>query len=146
MPFDDTMFLKKNVDVLAFFTDDQLRNVTGIIERNVYKKGQTLMFQGEVTHNFYVIKKGKVTVTSKNPKDKGSSVPVELKAGDFFGEMSLLESTAATATIKAAEDGTEILTIPHEGFAFLLKQNPLLESTLRQKISARRQQKETPPK
>ncbi len=142
MPFDDTIFIKKNVDVLSFFSDELLRKVTSVIERNTYKKGQTILFQGEVGQAFYIVKKGQVAVTAKPAKDKEPALLAELKAGDFFGEMSLLEPTAATATIKASLDETEILTIPHEAFQFLLKQSPLLEATLREKISTRRKQKE----
>lgn len=134
MPFDDTIFIRKSVDVLSFFSDEQLRKVTAVIERNNYRKGQTIIFQGEVGQSFYIIKKGHVLVSVK------SVAVAELKAGDFFGEMSLLEPTAATATIKAGDDETEILTIPHEAFQSLLKQSPLLESTLREKIAARRKQ------
>jgi len=143
MPFDDTVFLKNNVDVLSFFSDEQLRKVTSVIERNSYKKGQTVMFQGEVTHNFYVIKKGNVVVAAKDAKDKTKVTLTELKAGDFFGEISLLESSAATATIKAAEDDTEILTIVHESFQYLLKTNPQLEPALRQRIAARKAEGKT---
>jgi CRP-like cAMP-binding protein len=136
MPFDDTIFLKKNVDILSFFTDEQLRNVTAVLEHRQFDKGQTVMFQGELTNSFFIIKKGSVLVTAKSGGDKAQLA--ELKAGDFFGEMSLLESTAATATIKANEANTEILMISHEAFQYLLKQNPLLESTLRQRISTRK--------
>ena len=138
MPFDDTLFLK-NVDVLSFFTEDQLQHVTAVIEHKTYNQGQTIMFQGELTNNFFVIKKGKAVVVSKTGKEKTQLA--ELKTGDFFGEMSLLESTSATATIKSSEDGTEVLMIPHEAFHFLLKTHPLLESTIRQRISTRKQQR-----
>lgn len=141
MPFDDTLFLKTNVDVLSFFTDQQLRKITSDIEHKNYKKGGTVMFQGEVTNNFYVIKRGKVMVLAKSAKDKDKVQLAELKAGDFFGEMSLLESTAATATIKAVEDDTEILMIPHASFQVLIKENPLLEKTLKDRIEARKKQK-----
>ncbi|HRY28691.1 MAG TPA: cyclic nucleotide-binding domain-containing protein [Elusimicrobiota bacterium] len=141
MPFDDTVFLKSKVDVLSFFTDEQLRRVTSVIDRKTYNKGQTVMFQGEVTNNFFVVKKGKVMVVAKVGKEKERVELAELKAGDFFGEMSLLESTAATATIKSVEEGTEILMIPHDSFQYLLKENPLLEKTLRDRIAARKQQK-----
>jgi CRP-like cAMP-binding protein len=52
--------------------------------------------------------------------------------------MSLLESTAATATIKAAEDDTEILTIPLESFQRLCRLAPQIENALRERIQARR--------
>jgi CRP-like cAMP-binding protein len=134
VPFDDTVFLKRNVDVLTFFTDEQLRHVTAVIERNIYPKNHTIVFKGEISDSFFIIKRGRVSVTSKI----GGSPTVELKAGDFFGEVSLLEASAATATIKTVEDDTEILTIPHESFQYLLKQSPLLESALRLRISDRR--------
>jgi CRP-like cAMP-binding protein len=138
MPFDDTMFLRKNVDILSFFTDEQLRKVTAVIERDTYKKGQTVVFQGEMTNNFYILKRGKAVVEVRNPKDKSKSNVAELKPGDFFGEVSLLESTAATATIKATEDDTEILTIPHDSFQTLCKMSPQLELALRERINVRR--------
>lgn len=144
MPFDDTIFLKKKVDVLSFFTDEQLRHVTSVIERNSYKKGQTLVFQGEVTNNFFVIKKGRVSVSHRNPKDKEQAMSTELKAGDFFGEVSLLENLTSNATVKAAEDDTEVLVISHDSFQYLLKQNPQLETVLRERI-AQRKAAQAPP-
>jgi CRP-like cAMP-binding protein len=142
VPFDDTLFLKTNVDVLSFFSDDQLRRITSVIDRKTYNKGQTVMFQGEVTNNFHIIKKGRVVVVAKSGKDKEKVQLAELKSGDFFGEMSLLESTAATATIKAVDDNTEILMINHDAFQDLLKQNPLLEKSLRDRINSRKQQRQ----
>lgn len=140
MPFDDTVFLKKNVDVLSFFTDEQLRKVTAMVDRKIYNAGQTVMFQGEIGQNFYVIKRGKVQVTAKSGKDKVELA--ELKAGDFFGEMSLLEEAAASATVKVVDAETEILTISHDVFQQMLKDNPPLELMLRQRINERRLRRE----
>lgn len=139
MPFDDTLFLKTNVEVLSFFSDEQLRKVTAVLDRKTYNKGQTVIFQGEISQNFYVIRKGKVIVAAKVGKDRAELA--ELKPGDFFGEMSMLDATAVSATIKVSEDNTEILMIPHEPFQYLLKENPLLEKTLRDRIAARKQSK-----
>ncbi len=149
MPFDDTVFLKKNVDVLSFFTDEQLRKITNTVDRKLYNAGQTVVFQGEIGQNFYVIKKGKAQVTARSGKDKVELA--ELKAGDFFGEMSLLEEVPVSATVKAMEADTEILTIGHEIFQQMLKDNPPLELMLRQRINERRirreqaLKKDTPP-
>jgi len=141
MPFDDTMFLKNKVDVLSFFTEDQLRlYVTSQVDRKTYKNGQTVVMQGEIANCFYIIKSGKVVVTAKSGQDKVQLA--ELKAGDFFGEVSLLESTAAIATIKSAADNTEILMIPHEAFQSMLKKMPALEKALKDKIAARRKGKQ----
>jgi CRP/FNR family transcriptional regulator, cyclic AMP receptor protein len=144
MPFDDTIFFKQNAELIQFFgdlTDDQLRELTAVIERDTYDSGRTVLFQGEMTHNFYIVKRGRVTVTARDPKQKDKIILAELKAGDFFGEISLLEATTATATIKVVEDGTEILTIPRDAFQNLLREAPHLEGALRRRIAARKEQK-----
>lgn len=149
MPFDDTVFLKKNVDILSFFTDEQLRKVTSVIDRKIYDAGQTIIFQGEIGQNFYVIKRGKVQVTARSGKDKVELA--ELKAGDFFGEISLLEEVPVSATVKVGEPDTEILSFPHDVFQHMLKDNPPLELMIRQRINERRlrreqaMKKDTPP-
>lgn len=135
MPNDDTIFLKTKVDVLSFFNEDQLRRVTPDIERNSYGKGDVVILKGEVTSGFYIVKKGKVSVQTKTPQGLQTS---ELAAGDFFGEISLLENTAATASIKSVEDGTEILVIPHGSFQKLLEMQPLMKKALLDKVAARK--------
>jgi len=132
MPHDDTIFLKSNVDILSFFNVDQLRRVTPDIEHNSYKDAQLILFKGAITEGFYIIKKGSVKVQGKG------TGPALLKAGDFFGEMSLLEDIANMESIRAAEDGTEILTIPHASFEKLLGMQPLLKKALLDKIAARK--------
>ena len=142
MPNEDTIFLKTSVDVLSFFDPEQLRRVTPDIERKEYKKDETVIFKGQITDAFYIIKKGRVLVALKpKPGQAAAAAGVELKAGDFFGEMSLLEDIAATASVKAAEDGVEILMIPHASFQKLIDMQPLLKKALLDKIAARR-----PPK
>src|SRR5687768_900200 len=108
MPNEDTFFLKTKVDILSFFDEEQLRKVTPDIERRTYRKGETILFRGEVGGGFYIIKKGRVTAAM--PPKGGAEVVYEFAAGDFFGEISLLEDAASVETIRAAEDGTEILT------------------------------------
>ncbi|MDE2293045.1 MAG: cyclic nucleotide-binding domain-containing protein [Elusimicrobia bacterium] len=138
MPFEDTIFLKTSVDVLSFFDPEQLRRVTPDIDHTSYAPGETVIFKGQITEGFYIVKKGRVAVTVK-PKGGGEAPPpVELKAGDFFGEMSLLEDTAATASVKALDAGTEVLTIPSASFQKLLEMQPLLKQGLLAKIKARR--------
>lgn len=149
MPFDDTVFLKKNVDILSFFTDEQLRKVTASIDRKILDAGQMVIFQGEIGQNFYVIKRGSVHVTARSGKDKVELA--DLKTGDFFGEISLLEEKPVSATVKVAEANTEILTISHDVFQQMLKDNPPLELMIRQRINERRlrreqaMKKDTPP-
>jgi CRP-like cAMP-binding protein len=139
MPFDDTLFLKTKVDILSFFNEEQLRRITPDIERKVCSKGETIVFRGEVTSGFYIVKKGKVSAVLA-PK-QGPVVQRVLDAGDFFGEMSLFEEAPAKDTVRAAEDGTEILVIGHESFQKLLAMQPLLKKALADKIASRSEKK-----
>lgn len=135
MPFDDTMFLKQSVDVLSFFNEEQLRRITPNIERNEYKAGHSVLLRGEVSTGFYIIKKGKAVAAYKTRQGPAT---LDLKAGDFFGEITLLQDLASDASIKAAEDGTVILTISSEDFKKLLEMQPLLKSSLLKKVADRR--------
>lgn len=140
MPFDDTIFLRKNVDILSFFTDEQLRRVTAVVERNIYDVGKLIIFQGEIGQNFYIIKRGKVQVTARSGKDRAELA--ELKTGDFFGEISLLDEVPVSATVKVTEADTEILTLAHDVFHKMLVENPPLELMIRQRINERQIRRE----
>lgn len=136
MPQEDTIFLKTKVDILSFMNEEQLRRVTPDIEHTAYSKGDVVILKGEVTNGFYIVKKGKVAVAIKR-KD-GPPTNCELAAGEFFGEISMLQDTAATASVKAVEDGTEVLMIPHDSFRKLLEMQPLLKQAVLQKAAARK--------
>lgn len=130
MPFDDTMFLKQSVEVLSFFNEEQLRKVTPDIERASYKAGQTVIVRGEVTSAFYIVKKGRACAAYKGKT-------VELKAGDFFGVLSLLGDMPNDASIKALEDDTVVLGIPSASFQKLLEMQPLLKQSLLAKVKGK---------
>ncbi|MFA5138601.1 MAG: cyclic nucleotide-binding domain-containing protein [Elusimicrobiota bacterium] len=123
--------MKLNVELLSFFNEEQLRRVTPDIERRTYAKGEPVLFRGEITSGLYLVKKGKAVLQTKTESHA-------LAPGDFFGEMSVLEDVAAAESVRAAEDGTEVLTIPHNSFAKLLKMQPLLKKALLDKAAKRK--------
>jgi CRP-like cAMP-binding protein len=136
MPNDDTVFLNSNVDVLSFFDPEELRKVTPDIEHSTYTKGDNIIFKGQITDGFYIIKQGKVLVKLKNKRGKNVEVPLE--TGDFFGEISVLEDTTATASVHCAEDNTEILVIPHSSFRKLCEMEAFLLMALKKKADKRK--------
>ncbi len=140
-PFDDTMFLKQSVDVLSFFNEEQLRRVTPDIERATYKKGQMVVVRGEVSSHFYIVKKGAAQAVYKS---KDGTVSQELKPGEFFGVVSLLQDMPSDASIKASEDDTVVLMIPAASFAKLLEMQPLLKQSLLKKVEERRKAMDKP--
>lgn len=75
--------------------------------------GATVVTEGDPGDSLCVIVEGKVDVR------KGDRVVAELKAGDFFGEISLIDGEPRTATVVATED-LSLLTLSSSNFDTLL--------------------------
>ena len=66
---------------------------------------ELLIKEGERHQTLYVILEGHLQVSCQNP-DESDAIPITtLKAGDFFGEFSLLTGEAASATVRALTTG-----------------------------------------
>lgn len=82
-----------------------------------FKEGQTIIREGDMGSEFFVIKHGEANVFV----EKGNESPVRvavLKDGDYFGEMSLLRDEPRTATI-VAHTGMSALKITRDKFQAL---------------------------
>ena len=119
-----------------FSRKDLSRLNRAVVERS-YKKGDTIVKEGEQAVAFFVIVKGKVEV-SHTTGSRASKLN-DLAPGDAFGEMSLLDGGPRAATVKALEDTTclvlsrwdfvaELRTNPHIAVAML----PILSLRLRE--------------
>lgn len=72
--------------------------MTGILKQ--YSDGETIFAQGDAPGDMYVIREGAVTVSRA---DDGTETQLAtLKTGDFFGEMSVFDGKARSATVKAS--------------------------------------------
>jgi CRP-like cAMP-binding protein len=87
-----------------------------------YKKGNSIVTEGENAVAFYLIKTGRVQVVRGLGTDK-EKLLATLGAGDFFGEMALLDSYPRSASVKCLED-TECLVLSRFDFMAELRSNP----------------------
>lgn len=71
--------------------------------------GQVLIHEGRQSNSFYVIASGAAEVTIQG------KVRARLEAGDFFGEISMIERTPATATVTATEN-SRLLVMSRQQF------------------------------
>ncbi len=70
-------------------------------------KGTTVITQGDLGDNLYVLEKGKMDVLIRTPDGKGMrKVDTMKKAGKCFGELALLYDTPRNATIVASSKST----------------------------------------
>lgn len=90
----------------------ELKFVENIVHVRHYRTGETVFRQGEVGVGMYIIVKGSIDiiVVDANEQETAKEVFItRLIAGDFFGELSLVEESGLrSATSKAHEETTLI--------------------------------------
>lgn len=84
--------------------------------------GEDLVAQGEKANALYVIVDGGVKVTAHEP-GTGERHIADLDAGDYFGEIGLLENAPRNATCTAVTDGS-MLRIDGEAFLAAVHEAP----------------------
>jgi CRP-like cAMP-binding protein len=100
---------------------DLARLGRAVVERK-YKKGETIMKEGEQAVAFFIMAKGKVDVSQAAGTKKTTKL-AEMGPGETFGEMALLDGGPRTATVKALED-TECLVLSRWDFVAELRTSP----------------------
>jgi len=128
--------LLKRVSFLKDLGESEIKTLVKSLDYSEFKAGQTILFQGEISNRLYVVKKGtlSVVVSKKGQKTKVA----ELHSGDYFGEISLLEPTAATATIKS-EEPTVVVALDGKHFKRIMASIPSALENITEKIKARRE-------
>ncbi len=154
---DQASKLASVTQALKDFTHDRfLTNLTGTspifkpfprsIRTEIVKKfqdfpvdpGDELISEGEEGQGLFLVLKGAVEV-SKKTADGGKLVLAQLKEGDVFGEIALIQETPTTASCKAITRG-ELLFLPKRDFTGTVARHPELKSEL-SKITSERLQK-----
>ncbi len=73
---------------------------TAVESAEQYEPGDIIIKQGDASDQFYIVVEGLVSVTHTDVSGKRHLV-AELTAGDYFGEIGLLEGTDRIATVTA---------------------------------------------
>ncbi|MBU0951374.1 MAG: cyclic nucleotide-binding domain-containing protein [Elusimicrobia bacterium] len=128
--------LLKNIDFLKDLPDPELDQLANSLEKKNFKPEQTVVFQGEISSKLYIVCDGLVGVFVRIGGEKKKVA--ELRVGDYFGEMSLLEPATASATIRA-EKPSVICAISCDNFKKIVEKNTVALETLKKKITARKE-------
>ena len=102
----------------------------------VFKKGDVIFRQGEFSSVMYDIEKGKVGVFADYETEQVQQL-AELTAGDFLGEMGMIEVYPRSATAVALEDGTTLNEIGEDELNAYFKDKPEKLLKIMKQISAR---------
>lgn len=92
----------KDVHLFKKLSDRQLNLVAALLMEENIAADSVIIREGELGKYLYILKKGKVKVLKQFEKDEITLT--ELKEGDFFGELSLIDEYLTSATVIAVED------------------------------------------
>lgn len=103
--------------------DDQERHLlVACMKRRRFEANETIFWVGDRGDSLFLIITGRVAVTA--PNEEGEHVPIAtLGPGELFGEISLLDGGARTATVRAAET-VEAYTLNQADFHSFIVRNP----------------------
>jgi uncharacterized membrane protein len=108
-------------------------------ERRTLKEGDVLFFKGEPGSSMFVIEKGTVEI-SVPLRGKNEKLHIShMHAGDFFGELSLIDGQPRTATATATEDCV-LLQMERQEFITFLLERPIVAIAMMTEIANRLRQ------
>jgi CRP/FNR family cyclic AMP-dependent transcriptional regulator len=108
----------RRLSVLAGLDEDALRFLQELATEESYPAGGVIVREGERGDRVYFVRSGRVRVV-KEPAVQLA----EFGPGDFFGEMSLVESVVRSATVIATEP-TTVSALRGMDFYKLYRQRP----------------------
>ncbi len=136
----DNIHMLRDIEFLQVLSDEQLRELAGRLETQVFTRGETICRQGEPGETFYIIKNGQVAVAVHDGQG-GMTLNRTMAPGDFFGEISLLTGEPRNATVTAVEE-TEVLVMKKEDMRRMLEANNRLAEHISHVLVLRLQQLE----
>ncbi len=114
-----------------------LQPIAAAGEAESYEPDENIVEEGSLGDAIFLILKGRVAVhklggrpdsAAERAQAPGRKV-AELEAGDFFGEMCLVEPARRSATVMAIEP-TQVFRLPNQAMLRLAKQDPITMNAL----------------
>ncbi len=118
----------RRVPLFRDFADDEAAAVAAAVTDRRYGKHQFVVREGDPGDTFFLLVRGSVSVCRIAPDGRETILSI-LKEGDFFGEMSMFDSSLRSASIKTLTE-VEVGAIRQVDFITLLDRNPRIGRSL----------------
>jgi sigma-B regulation protein RsbU (phosphoserine phosphatase) len=131
--------LLRRVPLFAAIPPDELKSLTAELRHAAYPAGTLLLREDDRGDRFYIILSGQVAII------KALGTPNERLlglrgAGEFVGEMSLLNLDGLrSASVRVIAD-TQVLEVTHDDFDRLLQRYPMMAYDMLRAVSTRRRE------
>ena len=118
-------------ELFADCTDSELEEIDCLMTEVSVPVGARLVQEGSPGQEFFVIREGAARVSKQGETVK------ELRAGDFFGELALLDRTLRRASVTATTN-MRLWVLNRPDFGELLWRAPTVDSAVRSEAARRR--------
>ena len=111
----------KSVPLFAGFPDEQLRALVSVVTRRSVPRGSMIMAAGDPIDSLYIVISGRLKVMMSEADGKEVILSI-LGAGEFFGEMGLIDDSPRSASVVTIEP-CELLSVTKRDFKKCIVEN-----------------------
>jgi len=112
----------RSIPLFANLDEGDLSDIAGLLIERKFPRDAVIFEEGTLGDYMYLIQDGQVKVT-KMSEDGREKILEIFGAGDFFGEMSLLDREPRSASIKTTQ-ACVLLALSRQDFLGLLRNSP----------------------
>jgi CRP/FNR family cyclic AMP-dependent transcriptional regulator len=127
--------LLANIPLFAKLPPEHLDELAGMLRQKEFKNGDPIFWIGDSGTDFFIVQMGRVAITCHDEQGK-EIVVATLDAGDFFGEISLLDGGPRTASARALSDCL-VMSLNRADFMNFLNQRPMAAGYIVSVLGAR---------
>jgi len=116
--------LIRRVPLFSMLTNDQAQAIADAVVKRRLRRGELVVEQGRKSNALFILLNGRARVLTSDTRGREVILAV-LEAGDYVGEMSLIDNEPHSATVRA-EVQTDMLVLARADFARCLPENSSL--------------------
>jgi CRP/FNR family cyclic AMP-dependent transcriptional regulator len=119
----------KKIALFSSLTTDELLQIQGKFVFKNFSKNEFILREEHTNEFMYAILDGEAKVVQTTDAGKEIIITVH-QAGDFFGELSLIDGKTAPAAVIATKDSVTAIISKKDFYSLLFSQSQVLESLL----------------
>lgn len=111
--------------IFAKLSFEETNRLASILRIERFPRGKVIIEQNSLGQALYIIRAGEVEVFRRD-EDGDRELLSKLRAGEIFGEMSLIDDLLVSADVEATSAEVEVVVIPRQPFEELLRDDEKL--------------------